>query len=249
MQTPNPLASRQLQILFVHNAFEGILDPEVSSFFLLQPPTSTPTSILHKNCPQSCTYIQDPPIFVVPLPDHITSRDDVQRPLECSARSSKFQPANRLTSQWFGFIEVTASLPLLSYHGLKAKSDMQQMFLLSRLRSSHVDAVLSKRSVLPKPVIKLLRVQVLLSSKAQVLLKQTAKLLQLPSKVKPNLSHLLQQRLPQSQLLSQALLESSHILLKLPQSHLTLSHSRLVLTKPNRSKRLWRSSWMRRTEP
>jgi hypothetical protein len=126
---------------------------------------------------------------------------------------------------------------------------MQQMFLLSRLRSSHVDAVLSKRSVLPKPVIKLLRVQVLLSSKAQVLLKQTAKLLQLPSKVKPNLSHLLQQRLPQSQLLSQALLESSHILLKLPQSHLTLSHSRLVLTKPNRSKRLWRSSWMRRTEP
>jgi hypothetical protein len=123
------------------------------------------------------------------------------------------------------------------------------MLLLSRLRSSHVDAVLSKRSALPKPVIKLLRVQVLLSSKAQVLLKQTAKLLQLPSKVKPNLSHLLQQRLPQSQLLSQALLESSHILLKLPQSHLTLSHSRLVLTKPNRSKRLWRSSWMRRTEP
>jgi len=245
MQTPNPLASRQLQILFVHNAFEAILDREVSSFFLLQPPTSTPTSILHK----TSTYIQDPPIFVVPLPDHITTRDDVQRPPECSTRSSKFQPAKRLTSQWLGFIEVTASLPLLSYHGLKAKLDMQPMFLLSRLPFSHVDAVLSKRSVLPRPVFKLLRVQVPFSSKAQVLLKQTAKQLQLPSKVEPTLSQVLQQRLPQSQLSSQALLESSHILLKLPQSHLTLSHSRLVLTKPNQPKRRWRSSWMREMKP
>jgi hypothetical protein len=126
---------------------------------------------------------------------------------------------------------------------------MQPMLLLSRLRSSHVDAVLSKRSALPKPVIKLLRVQVLLSSKAQVLLKQTAKLLQLPSKANPNLSHLLQQRLAQWQLSSQALVKSYHILLKLLQSHLTLSHSEFVLTKPNQPKKPWRSSWMRMTEP
>ena len=126
---------------------------------------------------------------------------------------------------------------------------MQPMFLLSRLPFSHVDAVLSKRSVLPRPVFKLLRVQVPFSSKAQVLLKQTAKQLQLPSKVEPTLSQVLQQRLPQSQLSSQALLESSHILLKLPQSHLTLSHSRLVLTKPNQPKRRWRSSWMREMKP
>jgi hypothetical protein len=118
---------------------------------------------------------------------------------------------------------------------------MQPMFLLSSLPSSHVDAVLSQRSVLPKPVHKLLCVQVPLSSKAQVLLKETAKQLQLPSKVEPNLSQILQQRLPQSQLSSQALLKSSHIL-KLSQSHLTLSHSRFVLNKPNQPKRPWRSS-------
>jgi hypothetical protein len=106
-----------------------------------------------------------------------------------------------------------------------------------------------RRSVLPKSILKLLRVQVLFSSKAQVLLRQTGNQLQLPFKVEPNLSHLLQQRLPQSQLSSQALLESSHILPKLSQSHLTLSHSKFVLNKPNQPKRLWRSSYMRRMEP
>ena len=57
------------------------------------------------------------------------------------------------------------------------------LFRLPRSPVAH-----SQSSVLPKLVLKLLRVLVPLSSKSRFLLKQTAKQLQLPSKVEPNSS-------------------------------------------------------------
>jgi len=202
--------------------------------------------ICYKHCPQSSSYIRFPPTFISSAVLHTLSRcRQMAHPMLLVDQEISTRQAAHCQMVWLhqGTMSDHYSRALRT----KGSPDMPLLLPLFKLRRSPV--AYRQRSVLPKPVLKLLHVQVLFSSKAQVLLRQTGNQLQLPSKVEPNLSQVLQQRLPQSQLSSHALLKSSHILPKLSQFHLTLSHSKFVLIKPNQPKRPWRSSWMRRTEP